>query len=82
MTLQGILHRLGRRLERLTYGGDVVAKHEINRQLTIYHMTNPFSIYFAFRSETTACTLSAIEARQVARLLDEVVETECQGATT
>ena len=77
----GIFRRLGRRLERLTYGGDVVAKHQINRHLTIYHLTNPFSIYFSFRSETNACILSAAEARQVAGMLEEMVETEYLGAT-
>jgi hypothetical protein len=80
MTPQRILRYLSGRLARLTYGGDVVAKHKINRQLTIHHLTNPFSIYFSFSSETNACTLSAAEARKVAGLLEKIVETEYPGA--
>ena len=75
----GIFRTLGRRIQRLHYGGDLVAKHEINRQVTICHLTNPFSIYFAFKSETSGGTLSANEASQVARLLERIVETENQG---
>ena len=79
MRLPHIIRQLGRRLQRLTYGGDVVAKHQINPHLTIYHLTNPFSVYFSFGSETNACTLSAAEARQVAGMLEEMVETEYLG---
>jgi hypothetical protein len=79
MKVRGIFRSLGRRIQRLHYGGDLVAKHEINRQVTIYHLTNPFSIYFAFRSETSGCILSESEASQVARLLERIVEAEHQG---
>jgi hypothetical protein len=70
------------RVERYSYGGDVVATYKITKHLTVTELRNPTGAHLHLGYEDhRSATLKRDEIGQLARLLDRISTTENDGVS-
>jgi hypothetical protein len=72
--------RLFRRIEIFSYGGEVISKHTINKDVSLRKLTNPEGVHLSIdKEDTSSVRLSHDEARYLAGVLIQLSRTANDG---
>ena len=83
MGLKPALRRLFGRIERFSWGGEIVARHKVTKHVIVTELTNPVGVHLSVGTEQKdSARLTADEAIKLAKLLNRIAQKSKAGVTS